>query len=989
MIGKLIPRLLNKELDETLVKPTEFVDAINVKVDGVSGTDSGIIKYANGNEIISFNDESNTSQISVSQERIVGVCEDDKDDTIYVFASGSSYDSIYMVSYVGGDYKMTLLVRSPDLELNDDNFVASDVIRVYNTKIDTSGSDGGTGGTFDDSVDITDFGEGEVIDTSSTDDAAGLANILVTENINVPEDILLVYGDQAVLPDSVITVKNVGDANATIQISASLTGTNPLSTYSSQLNGIGGSFNPSNFVLAPGAQRVVSISTYALGVEVGDKITLTASIDSDAVGFETLEYSSQGTVYEETIYDPEYSFTPNATLDVGDFLPVEEGFASYQQKALAITHTVTQGASPPISGTASIITSSPDVAAATYFSYTIETAPPEVVISETIDFTINPGETFEWFIALQLNGTEPAFYSAFQIRIEFDPDIEYGTDQLPTVTSPAIYCQVEEFQTSVDPFPVFAYNNIGGWGGSVVETEPLSTVPSAGAPGTSTGIDYYYMFSEIGGQSGGDVNVVCSFEWETEGFSFGDPAALFTYGYEEGSTGNPDSITFLSPAPIYSIPVGALQSSRFYFNLDYTVNGLGENSEFESLVNEFGNDVQLKVTIISSYQGQNGPIPVGTDTARVTFTPLQANGTLSFAVTTSSTQIIGTGSPNGINSWSGKLKNYPTSTGGQTSGLNGLIVISATNNGANTNGLPIVSITNSRVVSEAGQEGSYISSIIGSSYLTQTLFNADWVNNRILWTGVGSFYFVPTQPASVGYMLSGISNISNFGWQPLYLAEGWDEEMTSQSIFDSIVGWESINPNTSSGYYQSSQTEDLIFSQIDPIGMTDSMTSTDSPADYLSFKQYNMTSISSVAGLSLWFKATYTGGTNFSNIQPASELAGGETAYLVLAGWSPVNAKTFAGLKLQAPYPYQNSSATISIVLEADSLTFSLPAGGQSEGDKKYIPSDPVQETSTDSGNDTVISSSTEYPSKKTTTPVVSSLSSSSALKKAKIKTSK
>jgi hypothetical protein len=247
---------------------------------------------------------------------------------------------------------------------------------------------------------------------------------------------------------------------------------------------------------------------------------------------------------------------------------------------------------------------------------------------------------------------------------------------------------------------------------------------------------------------------------------------------------------------------------------------------------------------------------------------------------------------------------------------------------------------------------------------------------------VSSFYFDDEAGSGVNSSLAGYSNIYGYGWQPLYLAEEWDQNFPENSIFNNVVGWDSVNPVTFQAYNDAWITPNPIFSQVDPTGMTDDPFA----VDFLEFRQFNMSLLSANAEKSLWFKATYTGGTNFQNIEPVSELAGGETAYLVLAGWSPVYGKAYSGLTLQVPYPYQNSSATIHAVLEADSLTFNLPSGGQSGGDKKYIPSDPVQENTTDSGGNGVVSSSSSYPAKKITTPVVSSLSSPSALKKAKIK---
>ena len=84
MIQKLIPRILNMESDESLVKPNEFVDAVNVKIDGEDGVDFGIIKYADGNVLIDF-DVATASPSS--KEIVTGFVEDESEDKIYMFCA--------------------------------------------------------------------------------------------------------------------------------------------------------------------------------------------------------------------------------------------------------------------------------------------------------------------------------------------------------------------------------------------------------------------------------------------------------------------------------------------------------------------------------------------------------------------------------------------------------------------------------------------------------------------------------------------------------------------------------------------------------------------------------------------------------------------------------------------------------------------------------------------------------------------------------------
>ena len=48
MIGKLFPRILNKSSDKSAIKPSEFIDAINVLVSSDDGGDGNVIKKIDG-----------------------------------------------------------------------------------------------------------------------------------------------------------------------------------------------------------------------------------------------------------------------------------------------------------------------------------------------------------------------------------------------------------------------------------------------------------------------------------------------------------------------------------------------------------------------------------------------------------------------------------------------------------------------------------------------------------------------------------------------------------------------------------------------------------------------------------------------------------------------------------------------------------------------------------------------------------------------------
>lgn len=233
MIGKLFPRILNKSSDKSAIKPNEFIDAINVLVSSDDGGDGNVIKKIDGTISAVIEDPENfpfsfdgSSGSNVS-EVVIGHLVDEAKKRVYYFACSneSQTSSVYLAkeSDDGSGIVFMCLLRDSDLEFSEEDFVASNVIRVPKKNID-SGLDSNVSGEMgDENPGFDDFGFGE--------DSSNLY-VLEQPEVSVEFDIT---GAEWVDPNSVgggnhlfyMTLANSGVASATANIYASLAGTLP------------------------------------------------------------------------------------------------------------------------------------------------------------------------------------------------------------------------------------------------------------------------------------------------------------------------------------------------------------------------------------------------------------------------------------------------------------------------------------------------------------------------------------------------------------------------------------------------------------------------------------------------------------------------------------------------------------------------------------------------------------------------------------------
>ena len=69
-IDKLVPKYLNKDEDERLVKPFEMTDALNIRISPDDGGDQGIVRNIKGNTIV--NPVTSDDTIPTGTNRTVG-----------------------------------------------------------------------------------------------------------------------------------------------------------------------------------------------------------------------------------------------------------------------------------------------------------------------------------------------------------------------------------------------------------------------------------------------------------------------------------------------------------------------------------------------------------------------------------------------------------------------------------------------------------------------------------------------------------------------------------------------------------------------------------------------------------------------------------------------------------------------------------------------------------------------------------------------------
>jgi hypothetical protein len=129
-IDKLTPRQLNKDEDYLLVKSTEMVDALNVRMTEDDDGNRGVLKNIKGNTEISL---SGANALPSGTNRVIGTCSFNQKDLIFYFIWNSNNDhTIYQIDTSGTAIKV---VTGSYLEFSSTYVIHSNAIEDANKDI--------------------------------------------------------------------------------------------------------------------------------------------------------------------------------------------------------------------------------------------------------------------------------------------------------------------------------------------------------------------------------------------------------------------------------------------------------------------------------------------------------------------------------------------------------------------------------------------------------------------------------------------------------------------------------------------------------------------------------------------------------------------------------------------------------------------------------------------------------------------------------------
>lgn len=314
------------ESDETLVKPNEFSDAVNVKIDGDEGMDFGVIKYADGNTIVEFYDANATE--STNKETVTGFVEDEAADAVYIFCAGASgLDSIYVISNTDLGYKMTLVARSQNFDLDKDSLTVADILRTYDKSITITGDDNSTG-SFTDADLVSDFNPDGVVDEVAGEGEDSFSDVTIFPNINQAGVISFQDGETPFVSNHTVIVQNNGTEAADLTFiynvdvgGVSLTSGGGSSKLSQTF--VNGQLMPSDGFQVTVLQNQTLSYTFSHNAEGffadNDKWDASFSIVSNDGQFTTQSFNWDIDLNKLSVGRGVPVYTPNQSLDAGDF----------------------------------------------------------------------------------------------------------------------------------------------------------------------------------------------------------------------------------------------------------------------------------------------------------------------------------------------------------------------------------------------------------------------------------------------------------------------------------------------------------------------------------------------------------------------------------------------------------------------------------------------------------------------------------------------
>jgi hypothetical protein len=125
MIDKLVPRYLNLEDDQRLVKSVEMTDALNVRLSSDEDGDGGVIKNAYGNAAIAFR---SGDELPAGTNKVIGSIANSDGGEVFFFVWNSNNDhSIYR--YSGSSNQAQLVYRDIILDFSSFYHIRATVVR--------------------------------------------------------------------------------------------------------------------------------------------------------------------------------------------------------------------------------------------------------------------------------------------------------------------------------------------------------------------------------------------------------------------------------------------------------------------------------------------------------------------------------------------------------------------------------------------------------------------------------------------------------------------------------------------------------------------------------------------------------------------------------------------------------------------------------------------------------------------------------------------
>ena len=125
MIDKLVPRYLNLEDDQRLVKSVEMTDALNVRLSSDSDGDGGVIKNAYGNAAVSFR---SGDELPSGTNKVIGSIANSDGGEVFFFVWNSNNDhSIYR--YSASSDEAQLVYRDSILDFSSFYHIRATVVR--------------------------------------------------------------------------------------------------------------------------------------------------------------------------------------------------------------------------------------------------------------------------------------------------------------------------------------------------------------------------------------------------------------------------------------------------------------------------------------------------------------------------------------------------------------------------------------------------------------------------------------------------------------------------------------------------------------------------------------------------------------------------------------------------------------------------------------------------------------------------------------------